>query len=655
MSINLGQKIKMWWLGAFGTAHRVRVSLIRFVIGLAVIALIVIVPIIWQAVVIAAAAQSLERDSTVLIRHIQSGSWQNVSDDVRSIEINVIKIDIALSRLGPVTWIPVIGNTVDQARTLTAPAARLVGVYREISVLASDVVAEQSLDQTVMSIADPRKRQAFLRAIAGQTERWAAVDDELDVIRDDVNGLADSEFTGPWRDQLITAHGLVRQAVNTTELIVPLISHLPDLLGYDQPKTYLLLFQNNTELRPTGGFIGSYGLITVKNGELANLDIDDVYNLDRLTEGKMTELAPEPMRRYNNQQYWYLRDANWSPDWPTAAETIKHFWDTEHSRAGLPPRPIDGIMTITPDVISNILAVTGPISSHGLVFDQANFTNQLEMFVEFDYSKYGIAKEDRKDIILPLAFLLVDKISHLDSDKLLSVWLELKKSVDQKNILLYSFNPDLQSIITRQEWSGQVAQTDHDYILVIDANLASLKTDPAMERSVDYQLTVDQQDNLMSQLTVTYRHTLEPVKDLITRYRTYTRVYLPADTWIERAYIERGGQRQELVIGRDIIISNELGKRVAGTFLVIEPKNEAKLILEYRLPDRIRDQYLAGEYQLLIQKQPGTAGHNLVVDLDLGQTINRSTGPDLPISQDQSKIRWQSDLSVDRNFRVWLP
>jgi len=651
MSINLIAKIKFWWLSAFGTTHRTFLTLVKSLAMVAIVALIFILPVIWQGVVVISAVSNIDHDSDVLIRHIQSGSWQDVSEDIQAIEDDVANIDRALGRLGPIVLIPVVDQTIDQIRSLTGPAVELFDVYREFSVLASEVSVDQSLDQTVMSIADPTKRQAFLIAIAQRTDRLQALNTRLDNIKKNFDAVEVDSFAGPLRDQLMEGYQLVDQAITATHLAMPLIGHLPDIMGYDRPRTYLLLFQNNTELRPTGGFIGSYGLITVSKGEITNLQTDDVYNLDRLTEGKVTELAPEPIRN-NVQKYWYLRDANWSPDWPTSAENIKRLWDSEHRLAGLPARNIDGIITLTPDVVADVLGVIGSITIRGVTFDQNNFTEQLELFVEFDYSDHGIAEEERKAIMLPLALTMIARVSMADHNQLLSIWRGISASIAEKKVLFYSFDNKVQEIIGSQEWSGAVATVDHDYLMVIDSNLASLKTDPAMERAIDYRVSVDPVGTLKGQLTATYRHTLAPVKDLITRYRTYTRVYLPADTWIERAYIERGSQRQELVIGKDLIIADELGKRTVGVFFIIEPQTEAKLIIEYRLPERIYNQYRAGEYKLLVQKQPGTTDHNLTVDFAGDQPFEGYFGPQLPSALEQFKIRWQSDLTIDRLFRL---
>src|SRR3989344_28805 len=90
-------------------------------------------------------------------------------------------------------------------------------------------------------------------------------------------------------------------------------------------KKYLILFQNPSELRPTGGFPGTYGVVTFKDGKLQDLKVDDVYNLD----GQLQELIVPPIQLQHITPNWGMRDANWFIDFPTSARKITAFYKKE--------------------------------------------------------------------------------------------------------------------------------------------------------------------------------------------------------------------------------------------------------------------------------------------------------------------------------------
>ncbi len=123
------------------------------------------------------------------------------------------------------------------------------------------------------------------------------------------------------KKQLADAEQILAKAISLSQLI-------PALAGYPNEAKYLVLLQNNDELRPTGGFIGTYGLWQAKDGEIISFKTHDIYHLDMPIQNKINLAPPEPIRKYLNDK-WYMRDANWSPDWPTAANKINWFYQTE--------------------------------------------------------------------------------------------------------------------------------------------------------------------------------------------------------------------------------------------------------------------------------------------------------------------------------------
>ena len=130
------------------------------------------------------------------------------------------------------------------------------------------------------------------------------------------------------------------------------------LLGLDAPRRYLVLVQNNHELRATGGFLSAFGTVVVDQGQIADLAFVDSYDL--FSTAHEYPPAPAPMQEYMGIQLLTPRDGNWSPDLPTAAETIRKLYTQETGQA------VDGIITVDLDAVRHLVKALGSVQVEGV-------------------------------------------------------------------------------------------------------------------------------------------------------------------------------------------------------------------------------------------------------------------------------------------------
>ena len=161
-----------------------------------------------------------------------------------------------------------------------------------------------------------------------------------------------SDRTFPFRFSRIQKTGVylltvLEDARATFTYIDEFLTLYPNLAGYKEAKTYLVLLQNSNELRPTGGFIGSVGVIKFEDGILSDFRIDDVYTLDGQLKGHVD--PPLPIRDLLGQEHWYLRDSNWSPDFKESAIRAAWFYQKEGGES------VDGVIAINSPLIVGIL------------------------------------------------------------------------------------------------------------------------------------------------------------------------------------------------------------------------------------------------------------------------------------------------------------
>lgn len=491
----------------------------------------------------------------------------------------------------------------------------------------------------------PKEKGELLAAMANQEEPLRQAQASIHRAADSLDKIPSAgligplhRIIGPLKEQFPIVTKALDQAIPATHL-------LPPVLGYPDTKTYLFLLLNNTELRPGGGFIGTYGLMKVYSGEIASLHTDNSYNLDDAAKGLPVITPPAPLQKYLKANAWYFRDSNWSPDFPTSAQQSLLFYQREGGS-----RNVDGVVAVTPTMIAALLRLVGPIKVGTLEFTADNFTDKLQKYVDVNYALNGQDASQRKDIIGTLTSELVSRLLKLPLAEWKDLFLVLSQQLNQKQFLLYMKDSALQSILQAQNWAGAIDETTTtDYLQVVDANLASLKTDPTIVRIYTYSVTA-QNGQAQANLKIEYRHTGK-FDWKTTRYNTYVRVYVPAGATLVSS---QGAQRQEKSNrAGEVVTTTESGKTVFGAFKSIEPGTTSTLQLTYTLPPFVANQLEQQTYQLVWQKQPGMVAPNL--NLTVNAPDHRPTlaaGLDNQGKLSHSGVSFVGRLDTDRRIII---
>jgi hypothetical protein len=446
----------------------------------------------------------------------------------------------------------------------------------------------------------------------------------------------------PYRAQLAALRTALDRDLST-------LAVLPQVLGYPTPKTYLFLMLNNTELRPGGGFVGTYGIVKVADGEMESFFTDDIYALDGPAESYLKEPPPAPLAKYLRSKSLFMRDANWSPDFVVSALELERFYRLEGGQEKL-----DGVIGVTPTVIEKLLALTGPITVDGVTFTSENVTDELEYQVEVAFWDQGIPLAQRKEIVGKLGQELIRRLFSTSLAELPKIAAVAQASLEEKHLMASFDDPSLQAFADAQRWTGRFRTGPGDRLAVIDANLAALKTDSVMRKSIAYTLRPDG-DSWIARAAITYRNEGRFTWKT-TRYRTYTRFYAP----IGSVFLRGEGMMIDDKLNDParrpgvIDVGEELGHAVFGGFISVEPGETRTLAVEYRVSDAVARSIRAGAYGLEVQKQLGSIANGLTLDLDFGKNVARATPPEPEREWGDTRYRLSTDLKVDRGFVIGL-
>lgn len=354
-------------------------------------------------------------------------------------------------------------------------------------------------------------------------------------------------------------------------------------------KTFLVLFQNNLELRPSGGFLGAFAVVKTKKSSIVSMETYDLSNFDARIPSNID--PPYPMKEIGYVDFWKMRDSNWSPDFETSAKKAEEFYFL-----GGGEEKFDGVIGITANTLTSMLKVTGPISIEGYpgTYDSENAIIALEYQVEKAFEQQGIEREERKSVINDLASEIEKKINTLSAAKRIRLLKILLGDLRRKDIQLYFRDSSLQEFVKRANWAGEVDDKwSKDYLMVVDANLGAFKSDYYIERAIDYKVDLTGTEPV-ADLKITYRHTASQ-KDWMTRnYLTYLRVWLP-----NGSRLEYSDNFDDVQVGYDPPAGG--GKTNLGAIVRV-PIGQTKTVeIRYVLPERIKN-----DYDLKIQKQAGT-------------------------------------------------
>jgi hypothetical protein len=390
---------------------------------------------------------------------------------------------------------------------------------------------------------------------------------------------------------------------------------IPELIGLnkrraagiafgDARQVYLVLFQNNMELRPTGGFIGSFALITFDQGRLLDFEVQDVYWADGQLKGHVE--PPPELKKYLGEAGWYLRDSNWDPDFPTSAARADWFLEKEIGRT------VDGVMGINLEVAKNILEVIGEIELSDFK-EKINPKNLFERAEYYSEANFFPGSTQKQDFLGSLARALFEKIKNADQ----KTWLKLAKAVyqsaRQKDIMVYLKEPEVMGIVRDLGWDGALRQAQckerkirclGDYLMVVEANVGVNKANFFLKRNFSHQIKINKDGLIEETLRLGYQNTAQTENFPAGKYRSFIRVLVPLGSELVEITITNPLTGEVDKIGREKQeISAIHDKQVFGFLLEVPIQENRTVEVVYRLSEKIVGESV--QYLLMLQKQSG--------------------------------------------------
>lgn len=447
----------------------------------------------------------------------------------------------------------------------------------------------------------------------------------------------------------------------------------PYLLGFEGKRNYLVLFQNNMELRPGGGFIGSYGILRLDKGRISEFKVYDVYDAD----GKLkTHIEPPfAIRRFLGASHWFLRDSNFAIDFPTNAEKATIFLKLETGEQ------VDGVMAIDTSFIKNILASTGPVmvSDYKETVSADNFYLLTQKHAEENFFPGSTQK---KDFLRALLFAMQTKVTEKERLNYFSLAKAVGESIEKKHLFFAFANQPSQKLFAVNNLSSSLVDlrekqenTFLDFLGIIDANLGLNKVNFYLNRSIEQLVTIGKDGIIEETTTIFYKNNSKKNSTFGGEYKNYLRYVLPEGTTLKEikidnlkktivdavtdpsVFIQR--QNDSELNAKNVLLTEQIeiergveqGKNTIGFLLTVPVGQTKKVSLTY-VPDYEVDvNSPVFDYDLFLFKQPGTDQDSYSFSLVFPNSF-QPVFIDSKLNDVGGKLVYSGVFNKDVNFKV---
>lgn len=565
-------------------------------------------------------------------------------------------------------WLPKVGPTIVVAPQLLqmadagteAAAYAIRGLKPALTVIQDeDPSADSRIPELVqvLDAAEPDLVQAGLaleRVMAARAE------------------LGDTEAL-PWRVRTLLERVDQWLPLGHDGLKMALV--LPEMMGSAGPRRYLIIAQNEDELRATGGFISGAGLMVVENGRIIDLSFQDSYDIDNWRE-KPYDFPPQPLYDYMLLELFLFRDANFWPDFPTSAEAAMELYS--YSR-DVPP--VDGAIAIDQRFVQLLVEATGPvhIAEAGVTLNSKNvIDNFRQAWAIQEDQEVGEWFGDRKAFLGTFASAIKTRLeSDFSSIDPILFTQNLYQAVQSKHLQIYMRDPAVAAVLDEIDWDGRLQNTaGQDYLAVIDTNMGFNKSNVFIEKETDYHVTLTSEGNADAELTVNYTHTgtdsdqtcqqgvlysYDEVTDYLKIadkcYWNYLRVYAPEGSQLIES--------SEHIVPADTLLGTETWQGSANSlnelasfttfanFLMVSRAESVSSHYRYQLPSSVVQTIADGDsYHLTIAKQAGARPQPLTVTVTLPGNAHLLEATPAPTAVKGTTVVFELNMETDTSITV---
>jgi hypothetical protein len=474
----------------------------------------------------------------------------------------------------------------------------------------------------------------------------------------------------PWRVQTLLE--IFDNELPLLENGLKLSTVLPQIMGTNGRRSYLIMAQNEDEIRPTGGFISGAGLLVVEDGQIVSVEFSDANYIDDYLN-KPYDFPPTPFYEIMGMDIFLFRDSNFWPDFPQSAEMVMDLYTRGQDI------PVDGVIAINQEFIKELLSAVGPLfvpelertlSSNNVISEMRNQWGPTPG-QEIDWVN------ERKAFMGPMANALRQRLeADFSSIDELSLIRSLGDAADRRDLQIYMRDPAVADVLADTGWDGQFQNSSgQDYLLVVDTSLGFNKVSAIIDKELSYHVSIPEEGDPTADLLIEYSHGGEQSEEACFHgtyytidiaysdlfndcYWNYVRVYAPLGSELIGSSLNPVAA-EHLLSGQpwegSARIADESSEKfqVFDSFYLVGQGEQVAGEINYSLPQAVIQSSDVGHvYRLEVAKQAGISPYPFSVWVTLPSGAEFVSATPQPTHIDNYDIVFTEILSSDMVFEV---
>lgn len=421
---------------------------------------------------------------------------------------------------------------------------------------------------------------------------------------------------------------------------------ITEAFAVESPKNYLLLSQNNDELRPSGGYISTYGWLRLRQFRIIDYDYSGTSRFS-------PNPPPDDLAETLDIPSWWFKSptpimAAWSGSWyadfpSTARMAIWYYEQGENPRT-----PVDAVIALDLSGFQMLLEALGEVKlADGRSVNAATFRQVI----------YAVRAEDQlehKNFLAQIYRHILGEWQTLAGERGAALLNAAIRAFEQKHLVVYFTNPDLQAIADLLGWTGKQAEGTPDYLMAVDTNMGN-KSNSSVVRAITYSAAIQADGSLKSRAVLDYDYSAQLAandpavapehygsqKD----YFSLMQLYVPIGSQLARA----------ANLQSPVVVDVQPQHTILATGLVVPFDEQVRLEFEYTVPNAVQPYGLYQRYHLLLQKQLGTRAERANVQITLppgSRLISATPAPFDVFLLDAPIVEFRLSLLIDQRIEI---
>ena len=393
---------------------------------------------------------------------------------------------------------------------------------------------------------------------------------------------------------------------NIISIISSTIDTWPNAFGFNGNRSYLVLFQDSSQIRSSGGIINLYAILNLSSGKITDFKFFNASDSDaKLT----THIEPPfPIRRYLASRNWSLKNSSFDVDFLKTAVASATFLNSEEQRM------VDGVISVDLVFINNLLKITGPVK----LIDNSGFINNENFFSVFQ-------RHQDKDFLKIVLQSISSKISNEKNVSSVALLNFISQAMYEKHLLFAFNNPGQEAIFAVNGFSAALVDDRvsgeniiNDFVGISESSFAEKNINFYISRSLSQKVNLEKDGGVSEIITLTMNNSSQINTNNF--YKNYIRFIFPENSQIKSIFINGIEQKITPAItdpavyeaknfkqpqALEVYKQVQSGKDVFGFLVTVSPQELKKIVINYKLSQRINLLKTDYKYSLKIFKQPG--------------------------------------------------